>query len=153
MAFDLDRFQKAKFEPRRQEVEVELLKDFFPEGQPPIWIVRGLSGVDLYRTADAANSQQTMIAAAKAMTSNAEKIAAFREAFGLNAEATPADMARRIQSLVLGSVEPKIDLPDAAKLAEHFATEFVKLTKAIDELTGMGADLVKPDAVSQKTPA
>jgi hypothetical protein len=51
--------------------------------------------------------------------------------------------------LVMGSVSPKIELPAAVKLAECFPIEFLSLTNEISELTGKGAELVKPQAASQ----
>jgi hypothetical protein len=64
---------------------------------------------------------------------------------------TPGEIAKRLEMLVMGSVAPAVSLPVAVKLAEAFPIEFLQLTNEISDLTGRGADLVKPQAASQPT--
>jgi hypothetical protein len=87
-----------------------------------------------------------------AISTKQEQTKAIREALGLTGD-TPGEIAKRLELLVAGSVSPKIDLSAAVKLAEAFPIEFMVLTNKISELTGKGADLVKPGAASQTTPA
>jgi hypothetical protein len=77
---------------------------------------------------------------------------AVRKALGLTAD-TPGEIAKRLEMLTLGSVAPAISLPVAVKLAEAFPIEFLTLTNEISELTGKGAEMVKPPAASQPTTA
>jgi hypothetical protein len=66
-----------------------------------------------------------------------EKISALKSALGLS-EKTPDDIARRIQLLVLGGVEPKFDQESAVRFCRVFPVEFFQLTNRITELTGQG---------------
>ena len=152
MPFDLERFERAKFEPRRKTVSVESLADFFPEGEAPEWQVRGLTANELHRAMEASRRQGSMEAIVKAMASNAEQVATMRKALGLSSD-TPGEIAKRLEMLVMGSVAPTIELPAAVKLAEAFPVEFLSLSNEITELTGKGAEMGKPAAVSQPTPA
>ena len=148
MAFNADRFDATKFEPRTAEVRVEALAQFFDEGEEPVWKVRGMSASELYKTAEARNRQESTVAIVKAIANNVDQVTAVRKALGLTAE-TPGEIVKRLEMLVLASVAPKIELPTAVRLAEHFPVEFMLLTNQITELTGRGADVVKPSAASQ----
>jgi len=87
----------------------------------------------------------------RAIVNKQDQANAIRQALGLSGE-TPGEVAKRLEMLVSGSVAPKIELSAAVKLAEAFPIEFLLLTNKISELTGQGADIVKPDAASQSTP-
>ena len=150
--FDLHRFEQAKFESKRARVAVEALAPFFDEGEAPEWEVRGLTASELHNALDAEKRQSNIEAIVRAIATKQEQTKAIRDALGLTGD-TPGEIAKRLEMLVAGSVSPKIELPAAVKLAEAFPIEFLTLTNKITELTGKGADLVKPDAASQKTPA
>lgn len=152
MGFDAERFERAKLEHRRKVVEVDALAAFFTEGEPAHWEVRGLSATELHHAMEASRRQGSMESIVKAMASNADQVATMRKALGLSGD-TPGEIAKRLEMLVMGSVAPKIELPVAVKLAEAFPIEFLQLTNDITALTGLGADLVKPAAASQTTPA
>lgn len=152
MGFDAERFRAAKLAPRTERVEVEALAPFFGPDEAPVWTVRGLSAVELHRCAEAGKRQGTVESIVSALASKADQVAAVRRALGLTQD-TPGEIAKRLEMLTLASVEPRIELPDAVKLAESFPVEFMVLTNKITELTGKGADLVKPAAASQTTPA
>ena len=152
MPFDLDRFERAKFAPRQQNVPVEALADFFAEGEAPVWVVRGLSANELHRAMEAATRQKSVEAVVRAIAAGGDQVQAVRQALGLTAD-TPGEIAKRLEMLVMGSVAPKLELPLAVKMAEAFPVEFLSLTNTITELTGKGSDLVKPAAASQPTQA
>lgn len=152
MAFNADKFERAKFEPRRARVAVPALADFFDDGETPEWEVRGLSAVELHKAIEASKRQASIDAIVKAIVSTGDQASAVRKALGLTKD-TPGEIAKRLELLVLGSVSPTIELPAAVKLAECFPIEFLSLTNEISELTGKGAELVKPPAASQKTTA
>ena len=101
---------------------------------------------------DASNRQGNIETIIKALATKADQAKAIRHALGLSGD-TPGEIAKRIEMLVSGSVQPQIDMPTAVKLAETFPIEFLQLTNKISELTGQGAELVKPNAASQPTPA
>lgn len=153
--FDLQAFERAEFKPRTRRVEVEALAPFFPEGTKPEWEVRGLTSAELNRTLEAEKRQSSVEAIVKALAANGNQVQALREAIGLTS-GTPGEIAKRLEMLAIASVAPKIELPLAVKLAENFPIEFFRLTNAITDLTGQGAeatDLGKPAAASQPTPA
>jgi hypothetical protein len=150
--FDLTRFEQAKFESKKARVAVEALAPFFDEGEPAEWEVRGLTASELHNALEAEKRQGNIEAIVRAISTKQEQTKAIREALGLTGD-TPGEIAKRLELLVAGSVSPKIELSVAVKLAEAFPIEFMVLSNKISELTGKGADLVKPGAASQTTPA
>lgn len=153
MAFDVQRFAQAQFKPREQSVPVPALEEFFGPGEPAEWRVRSLTASEFYRAGEAKQRQEAVSSVAEALASNREKAAELRKVLGLSGAATPGEVAKRLEMLVDGSVCPQIDLATAVLLAERFPVEFITITNAITELTGQGAELVKPAAASQKTTA
>lgn len=152
MPFQLERFESAKFEPRREIVEVDALAPFFDDGEPAVWEVRGLSSTELHRALEASRRQSDVKSIVQAIAASADQAQAVRAALGLSGD-TPGEIAKRLEMLVMGSVAPKIELTTAVKIAEAFAIEFLSLTNTISALTGKGFDLVKPGAASQTTTA
>ncbi len=152
MTFNLDKFERAKFAPRTERVPVEALASFFADGAPAEWEVRGLSASELNNAMEAGKRQHSIETVVKAMANGGDQVEAVRKALGLTKD-TPGEVAKRLEMLVSGSVNPTIKLTAAVKLAECFPIEFLQLTNKITELTGKGAELVKPSAASQTTPA
>lgn len=152
MTFSVDKFERAQFAPRTQEVDVKDLAAFFDDGEKPIWIVRGLSSSELHRAMEAGKRQQSIEAIVKAIAQGADQAESVRKAIGLTT-GVPGEIAERMEMLVMGSIAPKIELQLAVKLADSFPLEFLLLTNVIKELTGKGADMVKPGAASQPTTA
>ncbi len=137
MGFLADKFAQAKYEPRTEKVRVEALADFFNPGEEPVFVVRGLTASELQKTFDAAAKLNAADQAVKAIATKQDQIDAIRGALGLNAD-TPAETAKRIEMVVLGSVEPKLDHALAVKIAEVAPIEFMTLTSKVLELTGKG---------------
>lgn len=148
MGFAADRFERAKFEPRREVLEVPALAAFFDEGEPAQWTVRGLSAAELHVAMEASRRQSSIESIVKAISASGDQAQAIRRALGLAGD-TPGEIAKRLEMLVAGSVEPRITLPIAVKLAEAFPIEFLTLTNAITTLTGQGAELGKRAPASQ----
>lgn len=138
--FDAKRFMKTKWQPRTEDVPVPGLKGFFPEGENPVWKVRGLTGQEIGQANEAPDNFKTMAAAVEALAgaqAMKEKVSAIRDLLGLGGK-TPADVAKRLEHLVLGSVDPPCTLDLAVKLCEAFPIEFFELTNKILRLTGLG---------------
>lgn len=152
MPFDGDGFERAEFRPRTKRVPVQALADFFGEGEPAEFEVRGLNAIELHRAMDAGTRQGSIESIVKAITSSGDQAIAIRKALGLTKD-TPGEIAKRLEMMVAGCVAPVLTLPQAVKLAERFPVEFLHLTNEITTLTGQGADLVKPPAASQTIPA
>lgn len=152
--FDLKKFRNAKFEPRFEDVPVPDLKDFFGEGaEAPVWRVRGLTGHELGKVNEAAERNRNVAAILEALlsTSSDDKAEAVKKLVGLD-DSVPQDIARRLEMLALGSVDPEADLELAVKLCTHFPIEFFSLTNAITKLTGQGAEIKKKRNSSGATP-
>ncbi len=155
MGFDAARFEQSQLQPRRRKVPVEALAAYFPEGEPPEWEVRGLSATELNRAMEAESRQTNVESIVRAIATSGSQADAVRKALGMSDD-TPGEMAKRLEMLVMASVAPKIELAVAVKLGECFPIEFLRLTNTITELTGLGAvaaDVGKPEAASQPTPA
>jgi len=152
MPFNIDRFDATKFEPRTAEVRVDALAAFFDEGEEPLWKVRGMTATELYKTVDARNRQESTVAIVKAIANNVDQVTAVRKALGLTSD-VPGEIVKRLEMIVMASLSPTIELPTAVKLAESFPIEFMLITNQITELTGRGADTVKPPAASPPTTA
>lgn len=154
MSFDTKKFLKTAFEPRSEAVPVPDLKDFFKEGADPVWLVRGLTGHELGKVNEAEERNRNLIAIMEALISakTEEKAEGIKRLIGLD-DTTPSDIARRLEMLVLGSVDPAIDLELSVKLCTHFPVEFMQLTNAITKLTGQGAHVKKKQNCSGMTEA
>jgi len=151
MGFNKNAFTKQKFEHRTDTVSVPALSDWF-DGDPD-WVVRNLSGNEMSMCQESSEKNKNISAITEALvTSNQkEKVDALRAIIG-NTDDVTNDMAKRLEMIVYGSVEPEIDTSIAIKLAENFPVEFMQITNKITIMTGMGASKVKPKA-SIKTKA
>lgn len=145
--FNLDGFENHEFHRRTKRVRVEALAPFFDIGSEPEFEVRGLSSDELHTSMDAGATAKNLSAVVKAIAGSKEQVDEIRAAIGLT-EDTPAEVRKRIEMLVQGSVEPKLNHRAAAKIAENFPIEFMQLTNEITELTGLGAAMEKPEADS-----
>jgi hypothetical protein len=139
MAFNLKKFRNTAFEPRREAVPVPDMKDFFDGGIEAVWTVRGLTGHELGKANEAAERNRNVAAILEGILSvqKKEKIESVKSMLGLD-ESTPRDVAKRIEMLAAGSVDPEIDHEIAVKICTCFPVEFYQLTNAITRLTGMG---------------
>ena len=148
--FDPVKFERAKFEPRTESVTVAGLAPFFKEGSDPVFVVRGVTSIELHNATEASKRNTAVEAVVSALASKQEQVQAIRDALGMTGS-TPGEIARRLELLVAGCVTPKLTLPMAVKIAEAFPVEFFDLTNRITILTGQGGCLVKPAAASRKT--
>ncbi|SEM79173.1 hypothetical protein SAMN04489760_14818 [Syntrophus gentianae] len=151
--FDLKKFRNAKFEPRYEDVSVPDLKGFFEEGIEPLWRVRNLTGHELGKVNEAAERNKSIAAIMEGLVSCSaeDKAEAVKRLVGLGDE-TPNDVARRLEMLALGSVDPAIDHVTAVRLCTHFPIEFYSLTAIITKLTGLGSEVKKKQSSSGAVP-
>lgn len=152
MPFNAEKFEATKFEPRKSRVSVPALAVFFDENELPEWEVRGLNSTELHVALESGKRQNNIESIVRAIASNKSQVEAIRAAIGMSSD-TPGEVAKRLEMLVFGSINPKVTLPQAVKLAETFPIEFLQLTNEITELTGKGFDVVKPEAASPQTQA
>jgi hypothetical protein len=144
MAFKAKSFDKAKFEPRTTEVKVPGLSEWF-DG-PAVWVVRGLSGNELGRCNELAEKNRKNISdIVRALIANkgGETAEAIAGLVSLSDD-VPQDVARRIEYLIAGSVDPDCPLERAVLLNQAFPIEFRIITEEIFTLTGQGHVPGKP---------
>lgn len=143
MSFDINRFRCAALAPRQATIPVPDLEHWFGDTRPE-WIIRGLTGEEIAR-ANESNQRGILIASAVealASTAASSQVEAIKTLIGYGAE-TPADLAKRFDHLVAGSVEPQIDREIAVRLFTSYPIVAYTLTNKILELTGMGPELGK----------
>lgn len=153
MGFDAQAFARAGLAQRTQDVSVPDLAPWFGDDKP-VWRVRGLTGNEVAKSRQAAETRSREAALAEALSSgtHAELVAELQHALGRSDSIEP-DLARRMEMLVFGSVEPACALETAVRMADYFPTTFYALTNAILTLTGLGSEVGKKRTSSSATPA
>jgi len=149
--FDLSAFRGAALAPRQAVVSVPELAHWYPDG-PAEWTVRGLTGDEIARANEGVSKAALVASAVEALAAGSaarsEQVEAMRGILGIGTD-TPADLVKRQQHLVFGSVCPVLDLADAVKLFRDYPVVAYQLTNKILELTGLGAD---PGKAPHSTP-
>lgn len=143
--FNSKLFLKTKFTPREADVPVPEMRDFFPEGAAAVWRVRGLTGQELGMAAEAGDRNKSIAAILEGLTASSgkDKAEAVKELLGIGGT-TPADVSKRFEHMILGSVDPKVTLDIVVRICEVFPIEFFQITNKIIELTGRGQEPGKP---------
>jgi hypothetical protein len=146
MAFDLGLFRSVSLSPREAEMPFPGLEVFFPEGEKPVWKVRGLTGEEVARALESASRHKYMILAIQALMSqsapDSDKLSAMKTLAGYGDE-VPESLAKKLDYLVFGSVSPAMDRGDAVRLFAALPNVAYQLTAKIEELTAIGPDLGK----------
>lgn len=144
MSFDQLRFQQATLAPRQETVWTRELASFFAPGVDPVFTVRGLTGEELARANDIQARQQRLAAHIDALsvTGGGDAREALRSLLGYGDD-VPEELAKRLDYLVYGCVEPAMDRPTAVKLFAAYPIIGYTLTNKILNLTGLGADVGK----------
>jgi len=142
MPFDIDKFQSATFKFREEEIPVPGLKEFFSEGEKPLWRVRNLTGMEIFICDEAMKKNNRKSENIEAIMSGErkERVEAMKELAMTLPGMTPTEYVRRLEALCLGSVEPKVTREIAVKIAENFGNMFIHLTERILILTVQGAE-------------
>ncbi len=137
--FDFAKLVNGQFVPREDILILPDLRVFFSEGEEPKFTVRGLTGHEFGRVQEAIERNKGLSEILDGLTSaiQKEKIEALKASIGLS-EKTPNEIVKRIQLLILGSVNPKFEQEGAVRLCKYFPIEFYQLTNKITELTGQG---------------
>lgn len=154
MSFDLQAFLNAQISLREKRVPVPWLAHWFPEGETPMFTVRALSGEEIFRAADAETRDRKIVAAVQALAGSvqADQFAeAFRQAMG--GDDIPEEMRRRIEHLLAGVAEPKLDRPAVLRLIAFYPTVASDLHKEIMTLIADGPVLGKASDSTQTPPS
>jgi hypothetical protein len=139
MGFNAEKFLNAKMQPRTADVPVPGLAHWFPEGEKPIWKVKGISGQELgFAQQSVANRKDIPAIVAGLLGGNSkEKIDATKKALNID-DTIAANDALNIHLVRLGSVDPVIDEDLAVKLCTCHVIELREIAKKILTLTGQG---------------
>lgn len=143
--FDKRKFGAAKFAPRTQDVNVSdsVLADFFPEGDEPVFVVRGLTASELAMANEAMAKNKTVGTVLEALQrdgDHAEKVDELREAMGLSKDKTPDATVKSIEMILMGCVNPVLDRQTVLKIGQVAPVEFQILSNTITKLTGQGSE-------------
>lgn len=151
MGFDVKAFEKVKVEHRTEDVKVPELKDFFGEGEDPVWTVRNLTAAEIAKVELTGQNTEKMRAILEGITSDKPKeIAdAIKGLAGVSDDLEP-EFRKHLTRLEIASVNPKINRQVAVKLAEVSSTAFYRIIASIKDLSGKGAVMGKLQA-STKT--
>lgn len=153
MPFDAKAFSKAKFEPRTDSLRVPELAEWFG-GDDPVFVVRGLSGIELASAMEAAGNSKVRAELAEALLDGAmeDKSEAIQAAFGLG-PGVPDELIRYHELIIRGTVEPVLSREISVKLAERFPVDHKQIALKILHLTGQGQAVKKKPQDSGATPA
>jgi len=139
---DLTKFEQASFKDREESVPVPELKDFFPEDEKPVWVIKGLTAHELSIVTNAvtANAGREKLLSAIIAGSSEEKVDAIRQAMSIIkvSDNIPDDLCKRHATIVMGSVNPVCSEEMAVKLGMNFPTILFQLSQKIYALTGLG---------------
>lgn len=137
MAFDMDRFRRVELKARTIAVKVPEMKEWFGDDAEPLFLVRGLTGEEFYAVREASKKRADLQAiASKILSGNGE---AFGEAIEEFYGAVPDEFARRVELLIFGCTEPRLDRPEAMKLFKHFPSTAHTICDEILRATGEGS--------------
>lgn len=141
--FDESKYKKAALVPRTEDVNVPELAPFF-KGKNTVWKVRGLTGLELHRVKDSAESRDIINAAINAFCgTKSEQAEAFKTAFALD-DKTPEEYSKYIEIISIGSVEPAVSRETVVKMAAEFYATVKTLAEKILQLSALGHEPGKP---------
>lgn len=137
--FDLKAFMRQEYSPREGDVPVPALRDYFPEGAEAVWRVRGLTADEIARCNEAGDRNRKVEAIVEALAAeNRNDITAgIKKMLGIGSD-VHGEVAKRLEQCVTASVNPRIPLEAAVKLATVAPVEFYAITNKILELSGQG---------------
>lgn len=133
---DLEKFRKADFKPRDTDVSLDALKEAgFGDG---VVKLRGLTAHELAQAEESASKGKLLSDLVERLAGGGqEKVSALMDGIGFHQD-VPAALAKRMEHVRMGTIEPEMELADVAKLAEVFPIEFTIIANKIMELTGKG---------------
>jgi hypothetical protein len=154
MGFDRKAFMATQFVPKEAEVEIKdtELVNFF-DGEK-FWKVRGLTGPQVGKANETAENIGPLKSIIEGIASGRgkETTKSIKEMLGATDD-VPADIAKRLEHLCIGSVEPEVNMELAVRMCDKFPVEFYNLTNKILELTGHGhvPGKAKPSGTMKKS--
>lgn len=150
--FDSAKFERQEFHARTEDVKLDVMTPFFPEGEEPIFKIRSLSADEVARTNDVIKTAQLAEGMLEALlTHNKADIAKeLKNQLGYGSDVNP-DIQRRIELIIYGTVKPQLPRELIVKMAENLPTAFYKLSNRITDITGLGNELGKQPPSGETT--
>jgi len=159
-------FEPAKLnqelEPRTAEVVCNELKSLYEVGavrEPPVPSedivikVRGLDGNELAAVSARRDTNVfvEMLSEALVKKNGREGGEAIKGLLGLFDDELHPELKYRVEIAVKGAVEPKLDYPDAVRLARDFYVVLHRLSEKVLELSGLGSQVKKKSSLDSIT--
>lgn len=142
MSFDIKAFGRAQFEHPTEVANVPELSQWFGDSEPA-WTLRGLTHAEWVNAMDVHKRDPAVDSAIAALAGDQSEVAKiFKELLG-RTDGLAKDTKDRIEYLIAGSVNPKVDRPTAIKLATFYPLVFAQLTNIILSLTTHGPSIKK----------
>ncbi len=154
MEFDPQKLNQ-ELESRTGEVVVNELKELYdpPPKEDLIFHVRGLIGNEMVLVSNTRDTGKflEMLTDALGAGNGKEGSKAIRSLLGVFDDDLHPQLKYRVEIVVRGSIDPKIDHALAARLARDFYVVLFRISEKILELTGLGAQVKKNSASASLT--
>ena len=139
MPFKTDEFMAAEFSSRERKVPVPCLGKFFAKNEKPVWKLRNLTGVEIAKADEAASKyalSAEMLAAlvvkhTKGVQSTVKKLMG-------RSDDIPQAIAKRVEHLIICSIEPKCDLDMALKTMQESSEEQIAVVADRETMAFLG---------------
>lgn len=154
MGFDVRQFLQTKWERRVEQYQVKDkdLATMFPKGEKRVWHIQSLTGIELGKASEVAKKQNISAAILEGLLSvRAAEIKDSVKSLLGHDEVAPEDIAKRVEHIKYGFIEPEGTLDFATTLCKAKPLVFLEVSNAISALTGLGMEPGKSKP-SGKTP-
>ena len=145
MAFDSKRFERTRTAARTETVLFPELAGYFDDGEVPLFVFRGLTGLELEKCTGAPDRSDTLAKLAAAVSRDDIQTAKVKAALDIH-DGAPYSFEVKRELWSHGLVEPKAI--NIVKLSEDFPTVFRQGADTVLKLTGMGREAVKKPKAS-----
>jgi len=100
MGFDIKRYKTTDFKDRTKAVPVPKLRRFFDDADDPVWVIRGLTGIECAKAKQEVTNNANLSSMLQAITSriDSEKIKGLQEYIGIT-DSVPDDIVQRFSWL------------------------------------------------------
>lgn len=144
MGFDFEKYKAAGWEPRIEDVPVPVLKEYFENGEDPIWKIRNLKAVEKARCEDAVRrNAQGLVQLLEAFTYANSAIVQSDISNDIKDKINdliPGSIVLQYELVMAGSINPKIEnKADLILFGENHPDILKDLAERILTLTGLGA--------------
>lgn len=139
MAFDLKKFSATNFVPRTASVPVPDMAAFFGDDpKKAVWKIRGLTGQEVGKCRETVEKNKKLSAVLEGIASEVPTKVKSAISDFVGGDRVADEVARRMEMVAIGSVDPKIDMEIAIKLCKVYPIEFWTIASRIDQLTAAG---------------